>query len=154
MVGSNLDYVTSNSANSDGAYTLGGLPAGQFKLEAYDCGGPVFADVWYDGKSSSDNATVVTLTIAQVRTGIDFQITLSPAAGDGDCSGDVTMLDLMTGLQYLSGVDEGPDCASTSLNLDCNAGTSARDMLVLVRYLANLPMTVPANCPAPGDPLP
>jgi 5-hydroxyisourate hydrolase-like protein (transthyretin family) len=154
IAGNDLNDISSERVNSDGTYTLTGLPAGHFKVDAYHCGVPKFDDVWYNGKPSSANATVLTLTAGQMLTGIDFSITLDPVAGDGDCTGDVTMSDLMTGLQFLSGVDGGHNCASSSLNLDCNGATNGRDMLVLVRYLAGLPMNVPPNCPAPGALLP
>jgi hypothetical protein len=147
-------YFTSTSVNDDGTYTLVGLPSGKFKVNAYDCGGPQFDTVWFDGKSSQAAATIIELAAVQAMTGVDFSITLNPIAGDADCNGTATMSDLILGLRYLGGLDEGPDCASTLLNLDCNAGTNGRDMLVLVRYLAGLPMTVPATCPAPGDPMP
>jgi hypothetical protein len=74
------------NTDSDGYYTLKGLPGGDYKIEfrAHWVPGNYVSE-WYNDKDSFDNADPVTVTIGQTTTGIDAQL-----ADGGGVSGRVT----------------------------------------------------------------
>ncbi len=151
VMGGGEQYYSSLGVQTDGTYSLGGLATGEYKLAVYSCGGPQFTQVWYNGKSDSTSANKVSVTAGQTVTGIDFSIMLDPIAGDGDCNGSVEVADLLLGLWHLDGVDEGPNCAATQLNVDCTGQVTAQDLLYLLDYLANLDYPAPQGCPEIGS---
>ena len=63
----------------DGTYTLGGLPAGQYRLEAVVFESLGYAEEYYDGALEPASATSVNVVGTDDTAGINF--TLEPAAG-------------------------------------------------------------------------
>jgi hypothetical protein len=61
-------------SNSDGYYTLEGLPPGSYVLAA---GAQGFANRWYDSQSSSCNVDRLTLAEGQALAGIDFALDIA-----------------------------------------------------------------------------
>jgi hypothetical protein len=74
------------NTDSDGYYTLTGLPGGDYKIEFRTQWVPGnYVSEWYNDKDSFDNADTVTVTVGQTCTGIDAQL-----ADGGGVSGRVT----------------------------------------------------------------
>jgi len=79
-------WLNSVSTDSDGYYTLQGLPSGNYKIEFRTSWTPDdYVGEWYNDKDSFENADAVSVTLGQTTTGIDAQL----AAG-GSISGRVT----------------------------------------------------------------
>ncbi len=56
-------------------YRVGGLPAGDYRVEFRDCGGRGLATEWYDDRPTMRSAVVVTLTAsASAATAIDAEL--------------------------------------------------------------------------------
>jgi hypothetical protein len=74
------DYTTSQTiksvnTNSDGTYTLTGVPAGTYKLRAIPSNGKLnYADEYYNNTYDSAQAQAVTLTTGQNVSGINFSL--------------------------------------------------------------------------------
>ena len=76
-------------SNSNGSYTLGGLPAGTYRVQFNDCSGGNYATKYYDGTdngTSSYSAAQMVTVVAATNTG---QINVAMSQG-GSISGMVT----------------------------------------------------------------
>ena len=72
----------------DGAYRMGGLITGEYRVQAQSSTRWFSASVWYDGVQSHDQATPVTVATGQETPGIDM--TLELPAMDSGIAGRVT----------------------------------------------------------------
>jgi hypothetical protein len=79
-------WWNSTNTDSDGYYTIQGLPGGNYKIEFMTNWAPGdYVGEWYNDKDSFDNADPVSVTVGQTTTGIDAQL-----ADGGSISGRVT----------------------------------------------------------------
>ncbi len=79
-------WLPGTSTDSDGYYTIRGLPSGDYKVEFRTNNTPGnYVGEWYNDKNSFENADTVSVTVGQSTTGIDAQL-----AGGGSISGCVT----------------------------------------------------------------
>jgi hypothetical protein len=79
-------HLQGTSTNSDGYYTLKGLPAGDYKIEFWTSLTPGnYVGEWYNDKNSFESADTVSVTVGQTTTGVDVQL-----ANGGAISGRVT----------------------------------------------------------------
>ncbi|MDR6414011.1 carboxypeptidase regulatory-like domain-containing protein [Pseudarthrobacter sulfonivorans] len=84
MTGSTPNGQFNSPVNSNGEYSITGLPAGNFKVK-FDGGGSGAAQTWYGGSSES-SATSLTLATSQTRSSIDMT-TVAGATLTGKVSG-------------------------------------------------------------------
>jgi hypothetical protein len=71
-------------------------------------------------------------------------------AGDGDCSGSVTIDDVVLLLKQISQLVSDATC-SAAWNVDCTSAVDAVDALVILRSLAGAPaLPTPSGCHAVG----
>jgi len=61
-------YLTIQSTDSNGNYTFTGLASGTYKVEFSKLG---YADVWYNGATSKETATLITVNSPNTTSGID-----------------------------------------------------------------------------------
>jgi hypothetical protein len=79
-------WYNGTNTDSDGYYTLRGLPTGDYKVEFRSPWGPGnYIGEWYNDKDSFENADTIPVTVGQTTTGIDAQL-----ADGGAVSGRVT----------------------------------------------------------------
>lgn len=93
------DYVADGYTLSNGTYVVRSLPAGSYKLyfSYFGHSATSLSPTWYAGKSSWSSATVVTVTAAQAKTGINVSMAklglisgkVTNASGDGLSDVDV-----------------------------------------------------------------
>lgn len=77
--------VTSTATDKTGAYRLGGLGAGSYKLRFRGAG---FAEIWYPNALTSSDATTIDLTAGQSKSGLDVLLGGLPASLSGTVVGD------------------------------------------------------------------
>jgi hypothetical protein len=77
--------MVSQANTSDGAYTIGGLGAGDYKIKFYDQSG-TYMTQYYDGESTLSAADTVAVTAGQTTEDIDATL----ASGGGSISGTIT----------------------------------------------------------------
>ena len=96
--------VNSGVTNSVGAYTIGGLPAGSYKLSFEENGNAGYLRQWYGNKADQASATSVTVTNASTTSGIDAALSKG-----GSISGTVTDSVTGAGIQgaYVTAYDAG-----------------------------------------------
>ena len=84
--GGGFDGVGGTNTASDGTYTISGIPSTAVKVLFRDCNnvGP-YVQQWWDGQSSPEAATGITLAAGESRTGVDAQL-----AAAGAIAGRVT----------------------------------------------------------------
>jgi len=82
----NQNWFPGTNTDSDGYYTINGLPAGDYKIEfrTYSTPGNYVGE-WYNDKNSFESADVVSVVVSQTTLGIDAQL-----ADGGAVSGRVT----------------------------------------------------------------
>ncbi|MEO8457007.1 MAG: hypothetical protein ABI559_04260 [Chloroflexota bacterium] len=130
-----FDYISGDASNSDGTYGLGGLPAGDYAVDVYPCQVD-FEEMYYLNKPDLAHATLVSVGVGAHVT-IDFDLTLTPLQGDGNCDGEVTMADVVAGLRSLGRL-LGTHCFD-QLDVNCSADTTATDILALLLHLSTQP---------------
>ena len=69
--GRHWKYVDYAQTAADGAYHVGGLPGGQYRVEFIGPWRSGYADQWYDGVYEAGSAKLVTVAAGQTTTGID-----------------------------------------------------------------------------------
>lgn len=67
--------------DSQGAYRVDRLPAGEYAVHASYGTGELYGQGWYDGVSSPETATPVGLADGEARSGIDFNLAVRPIYG-------------------------------------------------------------------------
>ncbi|HXG35973.1 MAG TPA: hypothetical protein VNL15_03290 [Dehalococcoidia bacterium] len=72
-------------------------------------------------------------------------------AGDVNCDTQVTVIDALGVLQFISGLSTG-DCLQYAGNVDCQGGINIQDALLILQHLVGLPLSLPGDCPPPGTP--
>jgi len=71
-------FIISAGTDENGDYVLGGLPAGNFKINFY-AEGLGYADEWYNNKSSFETAGTVAVTVGNDTPDIDAQLAVGGA---------------------------------------------------------------------------
>lgn len=92
--------VATTATNSAGAYHVGGLAAGQYKISFRGAG---FVELWYPGAASDTDATTITLSTGQNHGGLNVELGGVPAA----VSGTVTGSDVSDATLFLETVPNG-----------------------------------------------
>ncbi len=92
--GSTTGYFGDDITDSNGEYTVSGLPGPYHKVELYDLDGD-YATEWYEDKTNYLTATLVPVTVPNTTAGIDAVLELS-----GSISGQVT-----DGIEGIAGID-------------------------------------------------
>jgi protocatechuate 3,4-dioxygenase beta subunit len=97
------------TTDSDGTYTIAGLPAGSYRLFASATG---FASEYYDDTADASLASPIPVADGADTPGIDFALSAcnSPwpiAAGDEDCDGYPTAVEKFIGTNPLMPCDDG-----------------------------------------------
>lgn len=77
------EFVTSGRTDSSGGYSAGGLPTGSYKV--FFQGNSQYSGAWYQNAASLSQATLVTVSAPNTRSGIDAAL-----AHGGSISGRVT----------------------------------------------------------------
>ncbi|GAG43963.1 unnamed protein product, partial [marine sediment metagenome] len=71
------------STDASGAYTMGGLPIGDYKVQFNDCGDPaMYVGEWYNDQPDFESADLVPVTAGVNTSGIDAALV---NAATGDC---------------------------------------------------------------------
>jgi Carboxypeptidase regulatory-like domain len=68
------DWISGVQTDSNGDYSIGGLPARDLRMHFRDCQSGPYAEEWYAGQTNPDSATPVVLAEGETRTGIDAQL--------------------------------------------------------------------------------
>jgi len=84
-------YVAGTSTDFDGTYSISNVCPGTYSVKAD--GGEIYATEWYDNRSNSQDADMVTVESGQITSGIDFILTEFCKA-DFDDDGDVDGFDM------------------------------------------------------------
>jgi uncharacterized protein YkwD len=71
------------------------------------------------------------------------------ALGDTDCDGFVTTVDALHDLRLAAAMGGEPDCIDRG-DVDCNDAIDVLDALAILRWIVNLPVSAPQDCPAIG----
>ncbi len=77
--------LASTATDDKGMFTLAGLSAGSYKVRYIGAG---FAEIWFPGALSGNDATAVTLSAGQKLTGLDVRIGGLPASIAGSVVGE------------------------------------------------------------------
>jgi hypothetical protein len=120
----------------DGTYTMGQLPAGEARVQFFDCNATGnYVEQWFDHKPSFDDATPIMLTEGGARTGVDAQLeagggvsgTVTGPGGTGVENICVNAVVDDNGVAYASTASDGsytmhgiPAGAITVVFVDCN----------------------------------
>ena len=142
-----------------GAYSVGDLPPGDYKVEFGDCGSPTtHLSEWYDDKEDFEVADLVSVAAGADTSGIDAALhcnTVPPLCGDVDCDDDVDAVDALFILQYVVGARQASDqCPPPEGHLylpagdvDCDDDVDAVDALFVLQYVVG---QRPELCVCPG----
>jgi 5-hydroxyisourate hydrolase-like protein (transthyretin family) len=99
--------VDTTATDSKGAYSVGNLAAGDYKVSFRGAG---FVQLWYPGGATDADATTVTLKEGQTQTGLDVRLGGVPASISGTIVGD----DVSTATLYLETSSSAPATATSS----------------------------------------
>jgi hypothetical protein len=137
--------VTHTLTGPDGGYAFGGLGKGiEYRVHFVDPAGQ-YASQYYDNKFFREQSTSVTVTLGQVRTGVDAVLRLPvPPAVDVETGGTVTFNP--DGTVNISQWRGGRTPITITLPVTCTGGITPTDVnLVMNPPGTNYPMTAMGN---------
>ncbi|OAI40161.1 hypothetical protein AYO38_06265 [bacterium SCGC AG-212-C10] len=73
--------------------------------------------------------------------------------GDVDCSGSVTVVDVLRVLQFVAGVGQSAECMATAGDVNCDGRIDLLDAQRILRFVAGIADSSPLGCVAIGQPL-
>ncbi len=99
--------VATTATDAQGAYSVGNLAAGDYKLSFQGAG---FVQLWYPGAATDADATTVTVQAGQSKAGLDVRLGGVPATISGTVVGD----DVSAATLYLKTTSGGGASSGTS----------------------------------------
>jgi hypothetical protein len=81
VIAYNLDqvFITSDSTDSSGEYTVTGLPTGEYKLRAFYIGSENYMPIWYDSAETFNAATIIRVIEPDTTKAVNFSLAMGGA---------------------------------------------------------------------------
>ena len=132
-----------DSTDANGSYSVGGLPAGDYKVSFFDCGdGSTYLTEWYDDKPDFDSADLVAVIAPSKTSGINAALARLAVFGDVSCDSIVDAVDPLLILQLVAGLVQSLACES-SADVDLNGLIDPLDALIILQFIAGLVDSLP-----------
>ena len=80
---------------------------------------------------------------------VQLEVKAEQFSGDFDCDADVDILDALTLLQEVVGLEMPPDCTFVG-DVDCSGTVDILDVLALLKFTIGIPVNLPPGCPPIG----
>lgn len=137
--------VATTATDDAGRYRVQNLAAGPYKISFRGAG---FVQLWYPGAATDADATTVTLTGGQQRTGLDVTLGGVPATISGTVQGD----DVAAATLYLQTLGTGPGTglAATAAPGSVTAAPATQAPGAGPRVARTVPLPTPAGPPDTG----